>query len=216
MVNEVETKLKTFFQEHTSKKFKKGEVLMRQQEMPEGIFFLSEGIVRMYTVSQDGEEYELNVYKSPSFFPVGWLINSTENRYYYEATIDCTVYIAPKNEFLTFLYNNHDIIVDLLKRVYHGLEGYFLRMETLLAGVAYYKTIAEIILSTQRFAEPASAPHSHHVKLTHHQIASRTGLSRETVTREIRKLQKKNLVTYEGDQLTVRDLRLLEEELSNS
>ncbi len=216
MVHTVETKLKTFFQNHTSKKFKKGEVLMRQQEMPEGIFFLSEGVVRMYTVSQDGEEYELNVYKSPSFFPVGWLINSSENRYYYEATIDSTVYIAPKNEFYTFLQSNQDVIFDLLQRVYRGLEGYFVRMETLLAGVAYYKTIAEIIISTQRFGEPAATPRSHHVKLTHHQIASRTGLSRETVTREIRKLQKKDLVAYEGDQLTVLDLQLLQDELSNS
>ena len=211
----VETKLKQFFEKYPHKKYRKGEVLLRQFEEPEGVFFITHGNVRMYTVSQEGEEYELNIYKAPSFFPIGWMMNNTENRYYYEAISDVELYIAPKHEALDFITTQNDVLLDLASRIYKGLDGFFMRMEALLAGVAYYKTIAEIIISIRRFGEQSNSRHSFHVKLTHHQIASRTGLSRETVTREIRKLQKKGMVAYEGDQLTVLDIRKLEEELAN-
>lgn len=211
----IQKKLLTFFSKYTVKQYKKGEVLIRQLENPEGLFLLTKGIVRMYSVSEDGEELELNVFKPYSFFPVGWLINSTQNRYYFDAITDAEVYIAPKPQALAFLHQEHEIVFDLLSRMYKGLDGYFMRVGTLLTGAAYYKTIAEIMISARRFGESGRG-NTFHVKLTHHQIASRTGLSRETVTREIRKLQKKGIVSYEGEQLTIIDISTLEEELSSS
>ncbi len=216
MGSSAQDKLNTFFSQFTRKVYKKGETLIRQNAIPDGVFYVHAGIVRMYTVSRDGEEQELNVFKDNSFFPIGWLINSTENKYYYEAVNDVEVYIAPKAEALAFLQKEHDVLFDLISRIYKGLDGYFMRVSTLLAGVAYYKTIAEIVISSHRYGEKVPGQKSYSVKLTHHQIASRTGLSRETVTREIRKLQKKGMVTYQGDQLTILDMGQLEEELSES
>lgn len=204
----VQQKLEEFFKRYTQKRYKKGEILIRQYEIPEGVFFLTEGVVRMYTISKDGEELELNIFKPYSFFPVGWIVAKTENKYYFDAVTDVVVYITPRTNMLALLKKEHDILFDLVRRIYLGLDGYFMRVEMLLKGAAYYKTIAEIVISAHR--------HGHHLKLTHHQIAARTGLSRETVTREIRKLQKKGIITYESEHLTILDIELLEKELAES
>ena len=122
-------------------------------------------------------------------------------------------YIAPRKDVLRFLQKNHDVAFDLLQRIYRGLDGYFLRMESLLSGHAFHKTIIQLVIHMRRFSKHVVADDVHQTKLTHAQLASLAGLSRETVTREIKKLQAKKLLIYKGQTIIVPDIDALEQEL---
>jgi CRP-like cAMP-binding protein len=137
-------------------------------------------------------------------FPLGSAINDYENSYYYEALTKVQVFSAPKIATLMFLQKNPDVIYDLLQRIYRGLEGYFAIMETLLGGSAYHKVVTQLTIYEKRFGK---------IDLTHTKLASLTGLSRETVTREIAKLQKKNIIKYSGNKLVITDTDRLSKEL---
>jgi CRP/FNR family transcriptional regulator len=204
MDSKVQEKLQNFFGKFEQKKFKKGELLVKPHKELERVFFLVKGTVRMYSVSKKGVEITLNVFKPFSIFPLGPIINDKENLYFYDALNDVTAFSAPKKEVLSFFQKEHEVTFDLLARIYKGLDGYFLRMESLLGGDAYHKVVTQLVIQERRFGK---------VELTHSKLASLTGLSRETVTREINKLQKKSVVAYKGWKLKIRSAEKLEREL---
>jgi len=104
-------------------------------------------------------------------------------------------------------------LFDLLQRIYKGLDGYFLRMEYLMSGTAQARLIAEILIYAKRFGNEEKGKIIVGVKLTEKDLASQTGIARETVSREIHKLKDKGLVDFDKNILTVKSLVSLEDEL---
>ncbi len=212
MDSRVAAKVFDFFKQYGFKKYKKGRYLLIPDRRPKGIFCLQKGIVRCFSLSKSGAELTLNLFKPISFFPMNWVINGKLDRYNYQALEDVEVYIAPKRKVSRFIKQNPGIVYDLLKRIYRGLEGYMLRMESLLSNDAYYRTLAQIIIHTRRFG--ISEGGKCKLRITHNHLASLAGLRRETVTREIKKLQDKDIVSYQGETMIVENIDRLEQELS--
>ena len=84
MNNPAEKKVSNFFKKYKQQKYKKGEILIRADEDPSGIFYIIEGKVKEYAISKKGEEIIVNIFKPHTFFPMSWAINNTKNQYYYE------------------------------------------------------------------------------------------------------------------------------------
>lgn len=206
-------KIINFFNKYESKTFNKGELLIKPHKEPDGVFCLTAGLVRMYSISKTGAETTLNTFRPISLFPMGWVVTGKDNTYYFDAISDVTVNIAPKSKVLPFLKREHTVVFDLLARIYKGLDGYFLRMESLLSGNAYYKTVTQLVINTKRFGQKLPKGNSYLLALTHSKLASLAGITRETATRQMRELQKKNFVTYKGKKLIILDLEKLETEL---
>lgn len=209
-------KLDSFFKYFQLKKFKKNEILIKGGNEPRGLFFLKEGAVKQVAISPNGEESTVNIFKAPSLFPMAWAINDTLSTHYFEAMTPVTVWIAPKKEALIFLQREPAILLDLLKRIYYGLEGFFTRVEYLMAGNAQKKVIIELILSAKRFGIPKNNGMLINLKLTQKELASQSGIARETVSRELQKLKQKGLISFQRSIFTIKNLQKLEEELQHT
>ncbi len=205
MDSEIQQKLLTFFHTFPQKSFKKNQVFLSPNKKPEGVFLLTKGTVRMYSLSKDGTELSINLFKPLSFFPMGWALDVSANNYYFDSFTDVTVFIAPKEKTIHFLKQQPEIVWDLLKRIYKGFDGYFREMESLLEGKAYYKIITQLIIQAKRSND--------HIYLTHNQLATLTGLSRETVTRELKKITEKGIISKVEKHIKILNLPLLENEL---
>jgi len=211
----IQKKLDSFFNKYKIQKYKKGEILIRADDEPSGVFYLKEGIVKMYAISSNGEELTINIYKPISLFPMSWVFNSTESHHYYEAMTSVTVWKSSKEEVLNFLQKEPSILLDLLKRIYRGLEGYFMRMEYLMKGNAQDRVITELLIYARRFGENQGNAREIKVKLTEKNLASQSGIARETVSREVQKLKKMGLLTFQKSTFIINDLQKLEAELLN-
>lgn len=211
---DIKNKLDKFFAGHKRQSFTSREILIRADEEPLGVFYLTDGIVKMYAVSSQGEEVVINIYRPISFFPMAWILNDTISHYYFEALTKVTVTKAPKDQFLKFLKSDPEVLFDLLKRIYKGLEGYFSRMEYLMSGSARARLITEILIYAKRFGIKQNGKIVVSMKLTEKDLASQTGIARETVSREIHKLKEKSLIDFEKNTLTVNNILNLEDELS--
>lgn len=213
MDSDVSKKLDNFFQQYKSKNYKRHEILIRASDEPAGLFCLKEGVVRQYTISSSGEELTINVFKPVSMFPMVWIVNDSIGTHYFEAMTDVTVWVAPKKDVLEFLKKESDILFDLVKRIYKGLDGYFMRMENLMLGSAQARLIAEFLIYARRFGEQQENKVQVNFKLTEKDLAAQSGVARETVSREIQKLKQKGLISFEKNILVINDLHKLEEEL---
>lgn len=210
----IKQKLDNFFRGHKKQNFHPKEILIRADEQPQGVFYLAEGMVKMYAISSQGEELVINIFRPLSFFPMDWVLNNSLTHYYYEAVSPVTVWKAPKEKFIKLLKSEPEILFDLVKRIYLGLEGYFSRMEFLMSGNARSRLIAEILIYARRFGKKEGSGVSIDVKLTEKDLASQSGMTRETVSREIGKLKDKGIVSYQKNTLVIKNLYKLESELA--
>ncbi|MBI2022035.1 Crp/Fnr family transcriptional regulator [Candidatus Daviesbacteria bacterium] len=213
MDSSVKRKLDQFFSRFKNYRFKKGEILIRPNEVPPGVFYLTEGVVRRYSISSSGEELTLNIFKPISFFPMSWVINDTLTHHYFEALTEVKVIKAPKEDVKNFILKETDILVDLVSRIYRGLDGFMLRMEYLMSGNAYTKLITELLINTKRFGETVKDGTTLKIKLTQRDLAAQTGIARETVSRELKKLKKSGLIDLNNRFIIVKDIHNLEQEL---
>lgn len=214
MDKEIEKKVEAFFDRYKKQTYRKGEILVRADDAPSGVFYLTEGQVKMYFISRKGDEIVLNIFRPVSFFPMSWAINQTDNTYYYEAMTEVALSRAPREDVISFIKRNPEVMYDLLSRLYRGIDGIFSRMAYLMAGNANARLISELIIAAKRFGGKA-ADGSVTIAITEKDLGTQTGLTRETISREMKVLKDKNIVTFQKNKLVIHGLAKLEDELIN-
>ena len=144
-------------------------------------------------------------------------VNDAQNNYYYEALIDVTAYKAPKEDVNLFIQNNSDVLYDLLKRVYRGTDGMENRMTFLMGGTAFERLITEILIYVRRFGDLGikQPDQSVSMRISEKDLAASSGMTRETVSREMRILKEKGLISFEKNLLVIPSIQKLEKELSS-
>ncbi len=167
--------------------YAKGQVITLAGQDPRGVAFLESGVVEQYDITSDGNKITVNVFKPPAFFPMSWAINKTPNAYFFEALDECKIRWADPDETVNFLKENPDVLLDLLGRVYKGTDGLLRRLVLAASGAATQRLMYELLLEAYRFGVPAG-DHSRRVRVRQHALAARTGLTRETVSRELHRL----------------------------
>ncbi|HYK08973.1 MAG TPA: Crp/Fnr family transcriptional regulator [Candidatus Eisenbacteria bacterium] len=213
MQTDITKKLDTFFSSYPSQTFSKGTVILQAGEGPTGIFYITEGIVRNYWISQEGTEVTLNMYKPHSFLPMSWAIGEVKNTSFYEAMTPVVGKKAPKEVFLQFLKGNPEVMYDLLRRIYVGMEGLWMHIESLTTGDSSTKLTTSLVILAKRFGIQVENSTVVQLKMNEKDIANYAGITRETASRELQKLKKENLVSFEKGTITLHTLGSLEEKL---
>jgi CRP/FNR family transcriptional regulator len=208
----IEEKLDNFFKIYKHQVYRKGEILVRADDNPVGIFYLKKGNVKQYTISKKGEEVIVNIFKPTAFFPMSWAINKTPNVYFFEAMNDVEVWRAPEEDVIVFIKNNSDVLYDLISRVYRGVDGVLTRMTHIMSGDAYTRLIAELLIYSKRFGKGKNVVELH---VTEKDLAAQAGMTRETVSREMKVLKDKGLVVLKTNKLILKDVLKLEDEMDS-
>lgn len=215
MDKDIRKKIETFFSQFRSQKYKKGEILIRADDAPTGILFLESGLVKEYAISRKGEELVVNIFKPGTFFPMTWGINESPNRFFYEAVMPVEVRKAPREKVVDFLKKENDVLYDLTRRLYKGLDGMLMRTVYLMSGNAYSRLVAELLINAKRFGVKNAKTGAVTCHTTEKDLASETGMTRETVSREMKILKNKGLLDFHTNALIINNLHTLEEELSD-
>lgn len=208
--------LDTFFGNYTKIKYKKGDIIIRPLDVPQGIFYLKKGFVRMYLLGANGAMLMLQIYKPNSFFPMTWGVNNTPNMYYFEAMNKVEVMRAPKEDVIKFLQKNPDVLYDLASRLLTGFTGILKRIEHLVMDNAYDKTILLLLYLAENIGEKEGKGVKLSIHVTHREISAWIGTTRETASLQVEKLEKKKIIVYHRRDLIIPDLKLLESELTRA
>lgn len=210
----VSQKIDDFFGTYRTKKYEKGQILIFNGDKPGKVFHLVSGRVKQYDITDSGDEIVLNAFKPPAFFPMSIAINDPLSAYTFQAETDIEVHEAPSSAVVDFLKANPDVTYDLLSRVYRGLDGVLGRMAHLMSGNARTRLIYELLIAFQRFGVTQKNG-STMLELNETELAARTGLSRETVSREMKKLARDGIVTTHYGAVSIKDPSALENQLKD-
>ncbi len=209
---QITEKLNHFFSSFPSKIYKKGEEIQVQKNGIGNILYLKKGLVKMYAVSLSGEELVLNIFKPGTFFPMLSLFNEEQNDpyYFHIALEDAELYIAPRPEVEAFLKEEKEIMWDLISRVFRGMDGMLQRVIQFMTGDAYSKIVAHLLLIAKRFGNVGDNNVTITLPLTHQELANHAGLSRETVSRQMKILERDGLLHYKKNIIVIDNIEKLE------
>src|SRR3989344_1488313 len=164
-------KLASFFSSYTKIKYKKGEMILRCEDQPQGVYFLKKGYVKMNTILPEGKDLTLNIFKPGTYFPMMWAIAHSKNAYSFQAMDATIVYRAPRDDVITFLLANNVELYDLTRRILIALEGYLFNMEFLLTGNSLHRvTSAFCVLARRCNSEEQTLHVKISIPLTHQDI----------------------------------------------
>ena len=214
MDDTVKQKLEAFFSGFKHLTYKKGEIVFRPSESITQIAFLKKGLVRMYALSEGGEEITLHVFRPDSFFPTMLSLGKMESKYYFEVTDLAEAYIAPAEKVIAFLKSEPEVLLNLTSRFAQGLTGMMLRVENLAFQDSYPKIVSLLLYLSKRFGKQNGDETIIELEMSHTDIASWAGVTRETVSRQMEKLQKKGIIANKKRLLVIKDLNMLQQEIS--
>jgi CRP/FNR family cyclic AMP-dependent transcriptional regulator len=191
--------LHLFLERHQLRRYKKGEVIIFQGEVPRYAFVIKSGTVKSYNLSINGDEKPVSFYGADRTFPSSWVYGKVASAiYYYEAfTPEVEVYVIDRNEFVTFIRNRPELLYQEMEHILSDQIGGTLRLNALQHSRASDKllyTIHYLALSHGRPIDKKIIEIT--LELTHQDFANLTGLTRETAATELNKLKKQDVINY--------------------
>jgi CRP/FNR family transcriptional regulator len=212
MKSSIHISITKFFSTYPQRSYTKNETLIWNDENPPGIFYLESGSVGQYDIGASGQKNILNIFKPPAFFPMSWAINESKNEHFFEALEPVTCRLAPRYDVLGFLEKNPKVTLDLLGRVYRGTDGLLKRLNESMTGNAQSQLITELIITASRFGSTDQNGNiSIQIKTT--ELAQRTGLTRETVSRQLKLLNELSLIQMKKGVIFIPSLSELQAKL---
>lgn len=205
-----------FYQQFVTRKYKKGEMLIRSDDDPQGIFCLTKGYVRQYTIAKNGSELSLHILKPISYFPMVWAINGTPNLYYFEALTSVEVGRAPREQVVNFIKDKPVIIFELMSELLEDYAETLTRVEHLVFSDAYRRVISVLLYIAKHFGVANNVGILVKHRFTQQDIATLVGVARETAGHEMAKLEKKGLVKHIAHSILIENIKKLERELSSA
>jgi CRP-like cAMP-binding protein len=207
MNQEIQDKIHGFFDGRSIREYRKGQIIIHGGEEPAGVSLLIDGVVEQYDITPEGNRVTVNIFKPGAFFPMSWAINKTPNEYFYGALRDVRLKQAAADEAVAFLRANPDVMFDLLSRVYRGTDALLRRLVITTNGIAAKRLIFELLIEAFRFGEELDDS-ERRITAKQSTLAAHSGLARETVSRELHKLEDEKLISRQagGIILHVREL----------
>lgn len=218
MDTQIQTKLANFFSRHRLVTYKKGELIYRAGDTIDTVDFVKSGYIRLYTLNKSAEETTINLFK-PLFYIT--LIEAltkdvSTNKYYMEAVTDVEVWKAPKSEFIEFIKPTNvststDINYEILKAIAGLASDLINNLESVIPGSASQKIGSILITLAEKYGSTKDGELSINFETTHRLIASMAGLTRETTSTQIKKLENNGLIAQRSGFIIIKDLEKLRE-----
>lgn len=177
---------------------KAGDIILHQGEKPESACLLVDGIAKAYNISSSGEEQLINFHFPHEIFPTPWLFKKTSKAlYFYQALTDCEVYLYDKEDILKQIHSSKEILSKFLDYYINNYIGCVIRLTAVGQPKAKDKIIYTLYYLMQRYGISHSKNKVRlRIQLTHQNIASMVGLTRETAAVEMKRLERQGVLTY--------------------
>ena len=200
-------KLKALFLSGRQFNYKKGETIIRAGEIPRGVHLLESGIIKIYSLSKQGDEHIHHFFGPGDFFPIIWLYRNGTRNMFYEALCPVKTWLVEREKFKEFVAGDTDAMRELVKELvdrYHLFTG---RIDNLLYSDALERSAHRLLSLADRFGAKTKEGIMIDALITHEDLAHSISTTRETFGRCTSRLQQKGIISYDSQhRIIIRDL----------
>ncbi|WP_153122528.1 Crp/Fnr family transcriptional regulator [Peribacillus tepidiphilus] len=181
-----------------SKNFKKGEHIFFQGDPLVNVYFIQEGLVKVYRNDANGREQIVSILSKDELFPhIGFFRDGTYPAF--AQAIEQTKMIRiPKNRFEEILIANPELCVKLFKVLGEKIIDLQTRLEAQILNNTYEQIIKLLIRLGESHGKNMKDGKVYlDVNVTNQDLAKMIGTSRESISRTFSKLKKQKLLFEE-------------------
>lgn len=197
--NQPQQKLNNFFQTGRQLQYEKGEIVLRAGDVPQGVYLIQSGYMKVYSLAKDGTEHTHVLYEPGDIFPVMWIFKDAVRNVYYQTTAQTKLWIVSKSEFKKFIASHSDVAMLILEQVTDMFRLYAGRIDNLMYSNSYERTAYRILSLMDRLGDQIEGGWVINAPVTHQDIASSVNLTRETVSRCMQRLKNKGFIATDHD-----------------
>lgn len=158
---------------------------------------IRKGIVRVFSISAQGDEQIVTFHVAGEFFPSSWIFDKAPGTlFFYEAVTDCEIAFCPRTELVQFMKATPERYNALLDYFTTNYAAWMIRVNALEQPKARDKLTYTLYYLCQRYSRENGRSVKIPLTLTHQNFASLVGLTRETIAIEMNKLKREGVIDY--------------------
>lgn len=185
--------------------------LFVEGQNPRGVFLLCSGKVKLSTSSRDGKVLILKMGGPGETLGLSAVISGMEYELTAETAMPCQVNFVPREPLLDLMARYGEAGLRSAQALSRELQSAYRDIHDLILARSSAGKLAKVLLS---WTPPSTNNNTKEIRvssgLTHEEMAQMIGASRETVTRLLSDLRKKQLIRLEGSTLVIRNRTALE------
>ena len=198
--------LESLFQAGRQITYRPREIIYRGGDTPSGIYYISSGRIKIYTLGKDGQESIALTLRAGDLLLSGWGVLGEVHEKYIEALELTTLLRISRGQFLRSCQTDTAIAFAVLQKTTQYMFMLIDRITIADRRGAHSKITSYLAAISRQESRRSSARTSVKLKVSHYHIARSVSLSRETVSRELGKLQQQGLIQKSNRSIIVPNL----------
>jgi len=189
-----------------------GALLFVEGQNPRGAFVLCSGKVKLSTTSREGKVLILRIAEAGEALGLSAVISGEPFELTAETTGPCQVNFIERDALIERIEKNGELGLHSSQALSREFQSAYRDIHDLVLARSSAGKLARLLLSwTARREKPHDGSELRiHPSLTHEEMAQMIGASRETVTRLIGDLKRRDFIRLEGSTLVIRNKVALE------
>jgi CRP-like cAMP-binding protein len=194
-----------FEAEGTLRSYRRGAYVFLQGEPATAAYGIKSGRIELFSVSAAGREVSISIRQHGEVFGTNELVLGQGRVRGVRALEDSELWVLPADRFFALLCSRIDFTMALLTcaldRGLHHVE-----MKSNLVGTtARHRVVSSLDFLASRPRSARTAKSSARVRVTHEQLGRMCGLTRQTVTSELARLESEGLLCLESGSVVLHD-----------
>ena len=187
-----------------------GAILFVEGQNPRGMFILCTGKVNLSTTSREGKILILKTAAAGDALGLSAAILGMGYELTAETATSCELTFVDRKHFLELMQSDSDVALHTAQSLSRDFQSAYRDMHDLVLTRSSAGKLARLLLSHSPTQGVEACETRLHSSMTHEEMAQRIGASRETVTRLLSDLKKKQLIRLDGPTLVIRDRTALQ------
>jgi CRP/FNR family transcriptional regulator, cyclic AMP receptor protein len=185
-------------------------ILFVEGQNARGAFVLCSGRVKLFSTSKEGKVLVFKIVEPGEVIGLSAMVSGDTYEVTAETVGPCLVNFVEREGLLRLIERSGELGLRSALAVSRDFQAACRDIHDLILARSSSGKLARLLLSWVSRDLPATEHARIHAPVTHEEMAQRIGASRETVTRLLSDLKKKDLIRLEGSTLIIRNRTALE------
>jgi CRP-like cAMP-binding protein len=182
----------------------RGEIILLEGELTERLFFVAEGVVKLFRVSAEGKEQTLELVRPGGSINEVPVFDGGPNPASAQAMGPVLLYTISKNELEAILREHPRVALNVVR----VLASRIRRLVSLVEDLSFRHVIGRVAKILLEYAGDGARPGQ---RLTQQEMAAIAGTAREVVGRSLKTLEERGIIKLERHRIVVTDKEALKQ-----
>ncbi|MFF2448575.1 Crp/Fnr family transcriptional regulator [Neobacillus sp. NPDC058068] len=204
-----------FFQKKEPiQKFKSGSVLFQEKDPAQYVYLLLKGSIALGRVHLRGKEFILKILNDRELIVEYQLFKANPRYQFYSKTLsDCELLVIKREQFEDFILTDPEAMNAFVSWLSTGYLKAQMKCQDLIMNGKKGGLYSILIRLCNTYGMKTEDGILIDLPLTHQELANLTYGTREVIQRSLKELREKDIILYENQMFTVKNLNYLKEEV---